>query len=131
MKKIALSSNRAATYINKELKTNYTKGSVINIRTIIKLLLSDTTGRESKKVFLSEIIDVSNEDDLRAIFNVSKRRAKELKKLVDEVNDELLSGVWERQEREFEENYQKIIRRKDIIDNIGDSNNNNSNDKNN
>jgi hypothetical protein len=119
MKRIILSTNRVASCLNNTLKTkHYNKGSLVNVRTLLRVLISDDTSRESKKVFLNQLIDVSSEQTLVEIFSKIKNHTDLLRSLVDEVKQDLVSGEWDRKEREFEENFQKIQRRKDIIGGI-------------
>jgi hypothetical protein len=119
MKRITLSTNRVAVYLNSTLNTKrYKKGSQVNIRTIIRLLISENTDREKKKVFLNQLIDVSSDETLVEIFSKIKNHKQLLRGLVDEIKEDLFNGIWEQKEKEFEEFFKKIQRRKDIIGGI-------------
>jgi hypothetical protein len=117
MKIIKLSSNRVASFLNTALATEkYSKGTGVHFSVLIKLIVSSDTPTESKKAFLCEFVDVADRNDLRYL--LVEQDIDEFKSLIYEINDEMLSGEWKTKEKEFEENYQKIRRRKDIIGGI-------------
>jgi hypothetical protein len=113
-----ISSHRVAYHLNKLTNsTHYTKGSLVECRVIINILLSDQD-RETKKVFFNEILDMCHSMQGFYDFFENPILKEEIKSIVKELKKELESGEAQEKEREFEELYAKIQHRKRIIGDI-------------
>jgi protein gp37 len=111
---VRVSTHRAADILSTALNGEYYKSDILTCGMFIRAM-ELIENEEHKKVLLNEVIDMFTNEDFDNYYMLTKRDRSFGIRLVRELNEEYVSGVWHKREAEYEKIYQKIAHRKRVI----------------